>query len=377
MKRLITITIISLFFLGCKTDPKRTDFIINGTAKNVYNGVRTYLKVKQQNGRTRVVDTAIVVNEKFTFTGKVLNPTLYLITINSVKGELDFMLENNEIDITINKSDITQSTVIGSKSNADYKTYNDNLQKLNKEAKALKMQLRNRTRRDSILELYTIAQNKQKEAPFNFIDKNRSSYYSLVLIKQKNTKNNTNIEDYIEAFNKLDSDIQNSPEGVAIKISLDKSLAEYLKTNRLEIGKIAPNFEAPNPDGKIVSLNDVKGKVTIIDFWAAWCGPCRRENPNVVRIYNKYHDQGLEIIGVSLDGARNQKDPKNAWLNAIKTDKLTWTHVSNLQYFKDPIVELYNVTGIPATFILDKDGKIAAKNLRGRALELKVQELLK
>jgi len=377
MKRLITITIISLFFLGCKTDPKRTDFIINGTAKNVYNGVRTYLKVKQQNGRTRVVDTAIVVNEKFTFTGKVLNPTLYLITINSVKGELDFMLENNEIDITINKSDITQSTVIGSKSNADYKTYNDNLQKLNKEAKALKMQLRNRTRRDSILELYTIAQNKQKEAPFNFIDKNRSSYYSLVLIKQKNTKNNTNIEDYIEAFNKLDSDIQNSPEGVAIKTNLDKSLAEYLKTNRLEIGKIAPNFEAPNPDGKIVSLNDVKGKVTIIDFWAAWCGPCRRENPNVVRIYNKYHDQGLEIIGVSLDGARNQKDPKNAWLNAIKTDKLTWTHVSNLQYFKDPIVELYNVTGIPATFILDKDGKIAAKNLRGRALELKVQELLK
>ncbi|QXP80845.1 TlpA family protein disulfide reductase [Winogradskyella sp. HaHa_3_26] len=287
------------------------------------------------------------------------------------------MLENNQIDITINKSDITQSTVVGSKSNADYKTYNDNLQELNKEAEALKMQLRNRTTRDSISKLYTIVQNKQKEAPLNFIDKNRSSYYSLVLIKQKNSKDNTNIEDYIEAFNKLDADIQNSPEGVAIKINLDKALADYLKTAQIEIGKVAPNFEAPNLDGKMVSLNDVKGKVTIIDFWAAWCGPCRRENPNVVRIYNKYHDQGLEIIGVSLDGTRNQKDPKNAWLNAIKTDKLTWTHVSNLQYFKDPIVELYNVTAIPATFILDKDGKIAAKNLRGRALELKVQELLK
>ncbi|WP_246293633.1 MULTISPECIES: TlpA disulfide reductase family protein [Winogradskyella] len=377
MKRLVTIAIISLLFLSCKTEPKRTDFIINGTAKNIYNGVRTYLKVKQQNGRTRVIDTAIVVNEKFTFTGKVLNPTLHLITVNSVKGELDFMLENNQIDITINKSDITQSTVVGSKSNADYKTYNDNLQELNKEAEALKMQLRNRTTRDSISKLYTIVQNKQKEAPLNFIDKNRSSYYSLVLIKQKNSKDNTNIEDYIEAFNKLDADIQNSPEGVAIKINLDKALADYLKTAQIEIGKVAPNFEAPNLDGKMVSLNDVKGKVTIIDFWAAWCGPCRRENPNVVRIYNKYHDQGLEIIGVSLDGTRNQKDPKNAWLNAIKTDKLTWTHVSNLQYFKDPIVELYNVTAIPATFILDKDGKIAAKNLRGRALELKVQELLK
>ena len=127
----------------------------------------------------------------------------------------------------------------------------------------------------------------------------------------------------------------------------------------------------------MVSLNDVKGKVTIIDFWAAWCGPCRRENPNVVRIYNKYHDQGLEIIGVSLDGTRNQKDPKNAWLNAIKKDELTWTHVSNLQYFQDPVAQLYNINAIPATFILDEKGKIVAKNLRGRALELKVQELLK
>ena len=377
MKRLVTIAMISLLFLGCKSEPKRTDFIINGTAKDVYNGVRAYLKVKQQNGRARVIDTAIVVNEKFTFTGNVLNPTFSLIAINSVNGEFDFMLENNQIDININKSDIKQSTIIGSESHADYKTYRNNILELVKETKRLKMQLRNIKTRDSISKLHKLAEKKQQEAPINFIDANRDSYYSLSLMEQEISKNNADIEAYLKAFNNLDSDIKSSTKGNAIKISLDKSLADYLKTAQIEIGKVAPNFEAPDPDGKMVSLNDVKGKVTIIDFWAAWCGPCRRENPNVVRIYNKYHDQGLEIIGVSLDGTRNQKDPKNAWLNAIKTDKLTWTHVSNLQYFKDPIVELYNVTGIPATFILDKDGKIAAKNLRGRALELKVQELLK
>ncbi len=116
--------------------------------------------------------------------------------------------------------------------------------------------------------------------------------------------------------------------------------------------------------------------MTIIDFWAAWCGPCRRENPNVVRVYEKYHDQGLEIIGVSLDGQSRQKDPKKTWVEAIKKDKLTWTQVSNLKYFNDPVAQLYNINSIPATFILDKEGKIVYKNLRGRDLELKVQELL-
>ncbi|WP_339755901.1 TlpA disulfide reductase family protein, partial [uncultured Winogradskyella sp.] len=126
----------------------------------------------------------------------------------------------------------------------------------------------------------------------------------------------------------------------------------------------------------IVSLNELRGKVTIIDFWAAWCGPCRKENPNVVRIYEKYHDQGLEIIGVSLDGHSRQQNPKKAWLDAIEKDKLTWNHVSNLKYFNDPVAQLYNISSIPATYILDSTGIIVDKNLRGRALENRIKELL-
>ena len=122
--------------------------------------------------------------------------------------------------------------------------------------------------------------------------------------------------------------------------------------------------------------DEVKGKATIIDFWAAWCGPCRRENPNVVNVYEKYHDKGLEIISISLDGRSNQQDSRQQWLKAIEDDNMNWHHASSLMYFRDPVAELYNINSIPATFVLNEDGIILAKKLRGKALENKISELL-
>ena len=120
----------------------------------------------------------------------------------------------------------------------------------------------------------------------------------------------------------------------------------------------------------MVSLKESLGKVTIVDFWASWCGPCRQENPNVVAIYNDLHAKGLNIIGVSLD-----KDASK-WKEAIAKDKLTWTHVSNLKFWDEPIAKLYHVEAIPATFILDAAGNVVAKDLRGDALRAKIVELL-
>ncbi|SDH92323.1 TlpA disulfide reductase family protein [Winogradskyella thalassocola] len=382
MRNVLIFTFIGLLCLGCKSEEKRTDFIINGNAVGVYNGVRAYLKNVEKNGRERVLDTAVVIDEKFTFTGKVLYPTLSIISVNSVNGNLNFMLENSAIDIAINKANISQSTVSGSSSQNDYDTYQKELTALRKTAMDLKVQLRNNrstsaiAKRDSITKLAAAAETKFQEFPIKFIKNHPSSYYSLALIELESAKRNANIEEYLTAFDNLDSELKSSPKGISLKITLDNLLIAYQKKARVDIGKIAPNFEAPTPEGNIVSLNDVKGKVTIIDFWAAWCGPCRRENPNVVKIYNKYHDQGLEIIGVSLDGTRSQKDPKQTWLDAIKKDKLTWTQVSNLQYFQDPVAQLYNINAIPAVFILDAEGKIVAKNIRGDTLEAKVKELL-
>lgn len=137
----------------------------------------------------------------------------------------------------------------------------------------------------------------------------------------------------------------------------------------LAIGKEAPEIALPNPEGDTIPLSSLQGKYVLIDFWAAWCRPCRVENPNVVRMYEKYKDKGFEIYGVSLDRT------KDAWVEAIEADNLTWTHVSDLKYFNSEAAELYNIQAIPATYLLDKEGKIIAKNLRGKSLEDKLKEI--
>jgi peroxiredoxin len=136
------------------------------------------------------------------------------------------------------------------------------------------------------------------------------------------------------------------------------------------IGEIAPDFTLNDPDGKPVQLSSLRGKFVLIDFWASWCGPCRQENPNVVRMYDKYKDKGFSIYGVSLD------KEANAWKAAIKKDNLTWVHGSELKHWNSAVAQTYGVTGIPATYLLDKEGKVVAKNLRGAALEAKLAELL-
>jgi thiol-disulfide isomerase/thioredoxin len=187
---------------------------------------------------------------------------------------------------------------------------------------------------------------------------------------------NADFQKIIDTYQGLDASLKTSAKGNEILVQIE-SIQKILEAQkRTEIGAIAPEFSAPTPEGKILGLNDIKGKVTLIDFWAAWCGPCRRENPNIVKVYEKYHDKGLEIIGVSLDGNTRQTDPKAVWIKAIEDDKLTWHQVSNLNYFNGPIAKMYNIQSIPSSFILDAEGKIIAKNLRGPALEAKIAELL-
>ena len=151
-----------------------------------------------------------------------------------------------------------------------------------------------------------------------------------------------------------------------------KIVGNYVeKQERVAVGAIAPDFTLESPTGEKISLHGIKGKVKLVDFWASWCSPCRGENPNVLRIYKRFHDKGLEIIGVSLD------DNKERWEKAIQEDGLGWLHVSDLKGWKSMAAELYQVRSIPATFLLDKDNRIVAKNLRGEELEKAIEKLLK
>ena len=381
MKRILTIVMLGLLITSCKQE-KRTDYVINGNAEDVYNGIRVYLKEADGNGKEIVKDTAIVMNGKFTMKGVVTEPNIHSITVDGTPGKVVFMLENSEIDIDINKKILAESKVTGSDSNDDFLAFQNGMKDIRTQGMELmrkhdELNIQEGTKAsDSFTNALNELREKLTNHPIKFAKENNDSHFSLDIIRMEISRPNADVVKYMEVYDNLSPRLKTSEKAKEIKEQLDELYKEYERVAHLEVGNPAPNFKAPTPDGDMVSLDDLRGKVTIIDFWAAWCGPCRRENPNVVRIYEKYHEKGLEIIGVSLDGQSRQPNPKKAWLEAIESDKLTWNHVSNLKYFNDPVAKLYNIQAIPATYILDSKGTIVAKNLRGKALEDKIQELL-
>ncbi|MEQ8519275.1 MAG: TlpA disulfide reductase family protein [Cytophagales bacterium] len=166
---------------------------------------------------------------------------------------------------------------------------------------------------------------------------------------------------FISQFNNKRAEIEQAVAEQKIKREMEQKLA---------IGKQMPDIALPNPNGKTLNLSDYRGKVVLVDFWAGWCRPCRQENPNLVAAYKKYNKKGFEIFGVSLDKNREQ------WLNAIEQDNMTWPQVSDLQYWQSGVVKDFNITGIPANFLLDEKGIIIARNLRGPALHSKLEQVL-
>jgi peroxiredoxin len=196
----------------------------------------------------------------------------------------------------------------------------------------------------------------------NYISNNNGSLLALVYLEE------IDINEDFEIFKTLSESLSAKYSG---NIYVDDLAARVEAAGKTAIGSVAPNISMQSPEGKVINLSDLRGKIVLIDFWAAWCGPCRRENPNMVKLYEKYKDMGFEIFGVSLD-----KD-KDRWTNAIADDKLVWTQVSDLKGWDTVAQDLYGFDGIPYTVLIDKEGKIIAKGLRGEALDEKLEEIFK
>ena len=216
---------------------------------------------------------------------------------------------------------------------------------------------------DALEKPYTALMDEHNKYLKDFITKNSSSFAALAAIQQLPP------DEYIDLYITLDQALgKKYPNSSYIK-AFHEGVAEQQK---LSIGTPAPEITMNTPADKPLSLSSLRGKIVLVDFWASWCGPCRAENPNVVKAYNAYHSKGFEVFSVSLD-----KD-KDRWVEAIRKDGLSWpSHVCDFKYWQSPVVQLYNFNGIPYNVLLDKQGNIIAKNLRGEALEQKLAEVLK
>ena len=376
MKKILLI-LTGILVIACATEDKAP---ISGTAPGVEDGFKVYLTELGENNARIPLDTATVISEKFNFSKPIPDGEgiLILTKENEAREQLLLLKDQEPVVVTLYKDSLETSVVSGSKSNELFSDYRLDSQNLARRKQNLITKMRQAQQEtDGIM--VTQLTNDIKSLDEQFIqDKKKlvenfpnEMVAAMALSDLLNAKVLT-VEESDTYFTTLGDHIKQSAIGASINRYVAQLKSQRIADGFATVGKKAPSFSAPTPDGKVLSLEETLGKYTIIDFWASWCRPCRMENPNVVNVYNEYHDKGLNIISVSLD----RPGQKDRWLDAIQKDNMDWYHVSNLNYWQDPIPKSYGVRAIPATFLLDENGVIIAKNLRGPALGAKMKELL-
>ena len=357
------------FAISSCTSLEPNTFVINGTTDHV-DGSSVYRIKSGPNGQPVTIDSTTIVNGSFELKGAIDQIDINFIFLEGVNGNIPVILEEGSIEMEIFKDSLASSITAGTPSNNNLAQYRESTQGFAKDMRILVQEINEaNTLGDNILAEDLTAKYKAVETNLNayekdFMSSNPQSYVATLILERLVTTKAMRSSEAKLIFNGFGPKIKSSVSGKKVEAIIN------VPTNPTAIGEVAPVFEGPTPTGELVSLASLKGKVTIIDFWASWCRPCRIENPNLVRLYNRMHDKGLEIVGVSLD--KNQ----SSWVRAIEDDGLSWNHVSNLKYWQDPIALLYGVRSIPAAFVMNKDGVIVAKNLRGAQLDAKIEELL-
>lgn len=364
MKKIIYLLIATILIASCSSGPH---YVVKGKIAGS-DSITFYLQ-KREAGKTITIDSAVSKKGSFTIKGgKVDYPQLIQLVAGNTRKRTSLYLENSEITITGSLDSLFKAKITGSKTQDEYESFVASNKQLSDKYSKIVGEYQTANKAGDIVKVSSLekqadsVQTEMTNLQKTFVKNNPKSYVSpSILASLSYEMEAPEIESMI---NGLDTAIAALPQV--------KSLKERVAVMKaVSVGQKAPDFTMNDIDGKPVALSSKIGSgLLLIDFWAAWCGPCRQENPNVVKVYTEFHKKGFDVFGVSLD----QK--KEDWQKAIADDKLAWTHVSDLQYWNNAAAKLYAVNAIPANFLLDEKGTIIGRNLRGEDLYNKVNEVL-
>ena len=379
MKKIAFLSICCLLAISSCTDENNQSFTLKGKLGNWSDPATIYLSYWDDGNE--YLDTTRLSKGNFSFEGTIGEPAparLILDYTGEGMGQaaqaghiLYLYLENGTVKMKSPDS-LQNSQFINSPINEAHLAYLDfiggQIQDLAARMNEKVMQATPEQQNDSAFNAqlnqeYRQLLDERTQKQQQYVRDHHDSYFSVVALSES-VSSDFDVEEIEPLFLSIDEKYRTSFPGKAFAQRI-----EAAKT--IGIGKKAPGFTQNDPDGNPVSLSDFQGKYVLLDFWASWCGPCRQENPNLVKAYAAYKDKGFEILGVSLDN----KDGKEAWVNAIEKDGLTWTQVSDLNSWNNEVARSYGVRAVPQSYLIDPQGVIVAQNLRGETLEETLEEI--
>ncbi|HET9056755.1 MAG TPA: TlpA disulfide reductase family protein [Chitinophagaceae bacterium] len=354
-----------LFFCPLFAHPQTSgkSFSLDGTIKGVANGTTVYILNEEIGPDT--LAKAKVLNNKFVLKGSVPESALYYIGFGDNPKRYYLYVDNTPMVFTGDFNALDKAIVTGSPVHSEFIKMTDAfdplLSKLNQLGTSYNSTADAKKRDSLFTQIRAVIENIDANVETYVNSKQGSDVTALILLMTSNLS-----QDYQklgQRFTALTPSVQKSFYGRILREIIEKAMIG-------NVGTEAIDFTQADTSGNPVTLSSFRGKYVLVDFWASWCGPCRYENPNVVAAFNEYKGKNFTILGVSLD---KRKEP---WLQAIKDDGLTWTHVSDLKFWNNEVAMLYKISSIPQNILIDPSGKIVAKNLRGEELQSKLKELL-